>query len=228
MREHAGSLLRVNGACACSIFLHAILPVHRQPSPLFATPYLLMLGERLSQNIYESGRIQHPHIPPTDMAQPVVHSRRSPFYPKALFSRLPTYLRRLSHPDTSLEGVGSPLPTTDVPDQFGSSPPGIDPGALCEHIVDLVHHLQSLLPSDCKWLEEGAIEVVGERPVDAGGFADVWVGMMENRKVAIKSYRCYSSSDYLPTYVVSGTCHVACIPLTQNLSVEILQRDIGV
>ena len=49
------------------------------------------------------------------------------------------------------------------------------------------------------------LEVVGEHPVDAGAVADVWIGMMGNRKVAIKSYRCYSSSEYLVTYMVSDT-----------------------
>ena len=79
------------------------------------------------------------------------------------------------------------------------------PGALHEHITNLVSHLPQLLPDSCEWLEQGSLEVVGDHPVDAGGVADVWVGMMGVRKVAIKSYRYYSSSDYLPTYVVSDS-----------------------
>ena len=74
-----------------------------------------------------------------------------------------------------------------------------------EHLIDLVSRLPPLLPDSCEWLEQGALSVVGEHPVDAGSVADVWVGMMGHRKVAIKSYRYYSSSDYLPTYVVSYT-----------------------
>jgi len=81
----------------------------------------------------------------------------------------------------------------------------IDPDALREHLVDLVSHLPPLLPDSCKWLEQGDLEFFGEQPIDAGGIADVWVGMMGDRKIAIKSYRYYSSSDYLPIYVVSGT-----------------------
>lgn len=104
-----------------------------------------------------------------------------------------------------------PPRTTNVPDQSESFPPEIDqllpadPGALCEDLVDLVRHLRPQLQDGCEWLEQGALEIVGEHPVDAGSVADVWVGMIGDRKVAIKSYRCYASSNYLPTYVVSDT-----------------------
>jgi len=80
----------------------------------------------------------------------------------------------------------------------------IDPDALREHLIDLVSHLPSLLPDNCKCLEPGDLEVVGEQPIGAGGVADVWVGMMGNCKVAIKSYRYCLSLDYLLTYVVSS------------------------
>lgn len=88
-------------------------------------------------------------------------------------------------------------------------PPPVDPSAPCEHLAGLMPHLQSLLPDGCEWLERGALErgaleFVGDHPVDAGGFADVWVGAMGSRRVAIKSYRRYSSSDNLLAYAVSG------------------------
>ena len=142
---------------------------------------------------------------PLDMAQPVapLHSKRSPLRPKDSFSRLLTSIRLLFHPRALLEGVdASTSRTISVPDQLLP----IDSGMLYEHLVDLVHHLQSLLPGSCEWLEQGALEFVGEHPVDAGGVADIWVGEMDNRrKVAIKAYRCYSSSNNFPTYVVSST-----------------------
>ena len=137
-------------------------------------------------------------------------SKLSSFYPKNHFLRLLTSLRLIFHPNTPLEGAGIPSRITSVPDQLVSPllrvdrPLPIDPDALREHLIDLMSHLPPLLPDSCKWLEQGDLEVLGERPVDAGGVADVWVGMMGNRKIAIKSYRYYSSSDYLPTYVVSG------------------------
>jgi len=112
-----------------------------------------------------------------------------------------------------------PPRTTSRLDQ---SKPPLDPGTLREHLIDLVARLPPLLPGSCEWLEQGAFEVIGGRPIDAGSVADVWVGVMGNRRVAIKSYRYYSSSDYLPTYVVGGVWLVICVLSTENLSVEIL------
>jgi hypothetical protein len=54
-------------------------------------------------------------------------------------------------------------------------------------------------------LEQEDVKVIGARPIDAGGFADVWAGEMGDRKVAVKSYRCYASANYMPTYKVSLT-----------------------
>ena len=91
-----------------------------------------------------------------------------------------------------------------------------------EHLIDLVSRLPPSLPDGCEWLEKGALQVVGEHPFDAGSVADVWVGLTGNRKVAIKSYRYCSSSDYLPTYVVSETQPTVCVLSTENLPVEVL------
>ncbi|KAF9646942.1 kinase-like protein [Thelephora ganbajun] len=100
-----------------------------------------------------------------------------------------------------------------MPDQPGPSMSELDqrlqthPGVLCE----LLRHLRSLLPGDFEWLEEEAIEVASDHPFDAGGTADILIGTMGNRKVAIKRYRLHSFSDYLPTYVVyrQGFCNEA-------------------
>ena len=140
------------------------------------------------------------HCP--DMTQPVLlRSKHSSFRPKGPFSRLFTYLRLVFHRKTPLEEADTPLRTADVPCQ--SLP--VEPDMVCEHLVDLVTSLRSLLPGSCRWLERGTLEVVGEHPIDAGGVADVWAGKMGGRKVAIKVYRCFSSSNCLPSYVVSGT-----------------------
>ena len=99
----------------------------------------------------------------------------------------------------------------------------MDSRAAREHLIDLVSRLPPLLPDGCEWLEKGALQVIGEHPFDAGSIADVWVGLMGNRrKVAIKAYRYCSSSDYLPTYVVSETRPAVCVLSTENLPVEVL------
>ncbi|KAF9647760.1 kinase-like protein [Thelephora ganbajun] len=102
-------------------------------------------------------------------------------------------------------GIGVPLLTADGPNKLESSeldlPLPVDPEALREHHLDLVLHLQGLFSTSCKWLEQGDIKIVGGFPVDAGGYANVWAGTMDDRKVAIKSYRCYLPLDPLPNYV---------------------------
>jgi hypothetical protein len=143
---------------------------------------------------------------------------------KSLLPRLFAHLRLLFRPRTLLEGVD--VSNQLRPPEINQSLP-IDLVALCEHLVDLVLYLRPLLPDSCRWMEQGALEIVGTYPFAAGGIADVWVGMIGDRRVAIKSYRCYSSSNYLPTYVVSGT-YLRCVPLTESLLAEILQRSTGV
>ncbi|KAF9642190.1 kinase-like protein [Thelephora ganbajun] len=133
--------------------------------------------------------------------------KRSSFHHQASVSRLLAYLRLLFRLNNSLEGASLSLRTTDVPGYPDPSMSELDqrlqthPGALCELLGELLRHLRSSLPGDFGWLVEEAIEVVSDHPFDAGGTADILVGTMGDRKVAIKRYRLHSSSDYLPTYV---------------------------
>jgi len=69
--------------------------------------------------------------------------------------------------------------------------------------VNLAGRLRQSLPSSYLWLGEGDLKVVGTRPIDAGGFADIWVGEVRGRKVAVKSYRCYLSANCTLIYEVS-------------------------
>lgn len=70
-------------------------------------------------------------------------------------------------------------------------------------LVNMAGRLQQSLTQGYRWLAQEDLKIVGSYPIDAGGFADVWVGEMGDRKVAVKSYRCYASADYMPTYNVS-------------------------
>ena len=173
------------------------------------------------------------NLHPIDMTRPVafLSSKLPSFHPRGLFSRLLLSLHLIDHSKSSLGGVIVSSPTIDVPDR---SEPALqiidrsipmDPDAVCEHLIDLVSRIPSLLPDSGEWLERGVLEVVGDHPIAAGDVADIWAGMMRNRKVAIKSYRYSSSSNYMPTYVVSDY-YFWCVPPADDLLVEVLQRGI--
>lgn len=84
--------------------------------------------------------------------------------------------------------------------------------------ADLADQLQLPLPPNCRRLGQEDLKIVGTRPIDAGGFADVWVGEMDGRAVAVKSYRCYASANCTPTYKVSypQALRVLCSPTTNR------------
>ena len=145
-------------------------------------------------------------------------------------SRLLAYLLLILRLDSRPE-EGNLSPYTNR-DQSSSSTPeiyqGIPPtntGARWESLVELVSRLQPLLPSDREWLKEGTIKPAGDLPVNAGGVADILVGMRGNHKVAVKRYRTFSSSDYLPTYAASvlGSSTLSSL-LTRNPPTEVLRR----
>lgn len=73
-----------------------------------------------------------------------------------------------------------PFPDDDTPRQYHSS---------------LAQKLRPFLSPICDWLSEGDVQIVGERPFGAGGFADIWRGCLDSREVAVKSYRRYLSFD---------------------------------
>lgn len=102
-----------------------------------------------------------------------------------------------------------PSPVVDALDHPFSLPPGIDlspmdnPGTP-EHLVGAVHNLKPFLPSGCEIMGQGDLKIIGSCPIDAGGFADIWIGERDDgTKVAIKSQRYYSSSSCLCIYSVS-------------------------
>jgi len=119
---------------------------------------------------------------------------------------LPSPLPALRAPprDVQLEGDCAPLQdihSHDKPKPFPlviNHPPTTGPNTL----INLAGRLRLSLPPSCPWFGPEDLRVIGTRPVDAGGFADLWVGEMDDRKVAVKSYRCYSSASCTPTYKV--------------------------
>ena len=86
-------------------------------------------------------------------------------------------------------------------------------------LVDLASRLSSSLPTNCQRLGQHDLKVVGTHPIDAGGFADVWPGEMGGRKVAVKSYRCYLSTDSASTHIeVSHTSPDVCYAHQQPIN----------
>ena len=134
-------------------------------------------------------------------------SQSSPSRPSASFSRLFAYIRLLFRIGVSPEGIGSAPHTINIPDQVDppttefDRPLPSDPAALCEFLYELASNLRSLLPGH-EWLEEEALKFVSDRPVDVGEVADIFVGARGDRKLVVKRYRFYPSSDYLPAYMV--------------------------
>ena len=54
--------------------------------------------------------------------------------------------------------------------------------------------LRSFTPCT-RLLNPGDVRLIGDHPLAAGGFADVWEATYEGRKVAFKRYRCYETVD---------------------------------
>jgi hypothetical protein len=137
------------------------------------------------------------------------------------------------HPENSPESVYVPSRTTSALNQSDSlqaKAPWFHPihrDPLCEHIAELVgDYLKPLLQDSCDWLEQDAIEVDGGLLV-RGDVAEIWVGTMGDRKVAIKSYRpSFPCPDYVPIYEVSGA-YLQYVPSSESLSAEVPRRSTG-
>ena len=150
--------------------------------------------------------------------------------PKRLpFSRILAHLHLLFHPHETSSSRGVQRDWRDTPpcptgpqDQSQSLPPEIDlspmtdPSTPPEHLIDAVRNLKPFLPIGYGMLGQGDLKILGSYPVDASGFADVWIGELnDGTAVAIKSLRYYSSSSRLPVYLVSGSA-TAIILFTQG------------
>lgn len=105
-------------------------------------------------------------------------------------------------------------PSTQPPDY--SSPfsqiEGRDPPTLGSVGVP-TQELQPPLSPTFNWLNPTDIMLIGEHPVAAGGSANIWVGVLNGRKIVIKSFRCYKSLDR--TKVTSVRCR-RCSPQTDS------------
>ena len=143
-----------------------------------------------------------------------------PFHFGEAFPRLLLHLRLFFHPRRIPPLTGAhhercdlPSREVDVLDHPLLFPSEVDlssmtnPGTPPEYLVDAVHSLGPFLPIECELLGQEDLKIVGPHPIDAGGFADVWIGeRCDGTKVAIKSHRHYSSSSCLSVCLVSVNC----------------------
>lgn len=104
-----------------------------------------------------------------------------------------------------LEGGDALSHSSHPRDQPELSPPEIDhsPTTDLSTLINLAGRLQPFLLPGYRWLGQEDLKIVGTRHIDSGGFADVWVGEMGDRKIAVKSYRCYASANCTSIYNVS-------------------------
>ena len=85
----------------------------------------------------------------------------------------------------------SPPPQLEV-----KSPSTLDPddASLTQRYALVAQDLLSSLPFPYRFLSPEDIELIDDRPVAAGGFADIWKATHGGRRVMLKSYRCYRES----------------------------------
>ena len=76
-----------------------------------------------------------------------------------------------------------------------------------EEFAQAVEALRPLMPPSCCIFGLRDIQLIDHRPFAAGGFADIWGAEFHGRKVALKSYRCYTSSGS-PLVEVHCNCHL--------------------
>jgi len=88
------------------------------------------------------------------------------------------------------------------PPPRSSSAPSLGDARLLQNYAQMARGLLSSSSPTCSSLGPGDIKIVGEHPVAAGGFADVWEGTYDGRKVVLKSYRCYVLFDVVNVVAV--------------------------
>ena len=71
-----------------------------------------------------------------------------------------------------------------------------------------VRRLRPLFPPNCPSLEMSEVNVVGDYPIDAGGYADIWEATLipDGRDIIQKSYRFMETGDMDSLFRVRIVC----------------------
>jgi len=140
----------------------------------------------------------------------------APSQPTRLVLRLRETLRRRVHDfdeeERHLMDDEPPVPQSpDYPlllsllEGDDSSTPGSDGVPPRQRYVRMAQRLRSSLqPGTRSWLNPADIRIADKHPAAAGGFADVLEGVLDDRGIMVKSYRCYELFDHV--HVISVCC----------------------
>ena len=90
------------------------------------------------------------------------------------------------------------------------SPRDSDNGSPSQCYVQMAQEGLSPSPSLYHLLGPEDVKPVGEHPIAAGGFSDIWEGVYDGRTVVMKSYRCYVSFDAAQIAMVCCNWCLAC------------------
>lgn len=111
---------------------------------------------------------------------------------------------------------------------FSSLPtPVIDHDLQYDRYSEAVRQLRPLFPPTCTFLEPDDVAVVGDVPIGAGSFADIWEGTANGRRILLKSYRRHEYCDIERLFRVRNelSSHTAACSNTVS---EIPRRGVGV
>jgi len=122
---------------------------------------------------------------------------RTHFRPRATKSKVPgeevpITTRPADTPFLSPSGSTLPL----KPAQYGSQ---------CYY--DLARRLRQLLPPTLNWLSSDDVRIIDATPFSSGTSSEVWNGLLQDKPVAVKSHRCYSSTESEPAEVGLVSLH---------------------
>jgi hypothetical protein len=81
------------------------------------------------------------------------------------------------------------------PEVAGSHTLDLDIMTLSQHYAEMAQTLRPFMPLTCCWLSPEDVKPIGNHPIAAGGYANVWEARYDGRRVVLKSYRCYVTFD---------------------------------
>lgn len=101
-------------------------------------------------------------------------------FPPFTFMAFPSRVRALLQEESSSQQLGDEILSTS---DSKKTPPS-------QRYAQIAQGVRSSLPSTCRWLAPGDIDLVNKHPTTAGEFANIWEAVHDDRKVILKSYRC--------------------------------------